>query len=123
MTADIVAETNPPIWFLGMPYTAGTERSLGTLTDVYKPLLEEGLLTTDVGVGLRITDQNGGPPRFVLAGCYGAGTLGVARLMMNADRVREFGALDDVSRFEVVARAYLSEWDVATTEPVTTREW
>ena len=122
MTADIVAQTALPIWFLGMPYTAGQERSLGTELDVYKPLLTDGRLTADVGVGARIV-PDGGPPRFVIAGCYGGGSLGVARLLMTADGVRPFGALKDVPRFEVVARSFLNGWDIVRSETLATRQW
>ncbi|HYV00784.1 MAG TPA: CHAT domain-containing protein [Actinomycetota bacterium] len=122
MTADIVAQSTPPIWFLGLPYTAGQERSVGTELDVYKPLLGEGRLTADVGVAVRVIPA-GGAARFVIAGCYGAGTLGVARVLMTAESVRTFGPVKDVPRFQVVTRSFLTGWDVARSEILTTRRW
>jgi CHAT domain-containing protein len=122
VTAAIVEETPLPLWFLGMPYTAGRERSVGTEVDTFKPQLAEGKLASDVGLGARIAPA-GGPPKFVIAGCYGAGTLGVARLFMSADAVKSFGPLNDVARFEVVARSHLAGWDVAHSEVLATRPW
>lgn len=122
VTATIVAETPLPLWFLGMPYTAGRERSVGTDVDIFRPQITEGRLSSDVGLGARIAPPDR-PPQLVIAGCYGAGTLGVARLFMSADAVRTFGPMNDVPRFEAVARSYLTGWDVARSEILTTRPW
>lgn len=121
-TADLIAAEPLPFWFLGMPYAAGVERSIGTDVDVFRPQLTDGRLVSDVGLASRFLPE-GKPPRFVIAGCYGGGTLGAARLLQSADAVRELGDMIGPKRFQVVVRSHLSGWDVERWEALVTRSW
>jgi hypothetical protein len=109
---DVIDRAAPPFWFRGLPYEGESPRSIGQPGIAYTPELDaERHLVSDVGVAVRVID--GGRLTFVIAGCYGSGTLGAARLLMDADRVRQLGDLEGVDRLQLVVGVTTDGWQVA----------
>jgi CHAT domain len=119
--ARVVEQCEAPFWFLGLPYDAGGARSIGKPGVAYAPELDGRRMISDVGVAIRITE--GGRLSFVVAGCYGVGTLGAARFLMDPEQVRALGDLVAADRMSVVVRSVAAGWDVAKTELVTETSW
>jgi CHAT domain len=119
--AAVVERAEAPYWFQGLPYEAGVARSIGKPGVVYAPELEDRRLISDVGVAMRIDD--GGRLSFVVAGCYGVGTLGAARFLMDPEQIRALDGLLSAPRMGVVVRSLASGWDVEKTELVTSTSW
>lgn len=117
----VVERAEAPYWFLGLPYEQDVPRSIGKPGVSYAPELDGRRLISDVGVAMRIDD--GGRLSFVLAGCYGVGTLGAARFLMDPEQVRALDGLMSSPRLGVVVRSLASGWDVEKTELVTSASW
>jgi hypothetical protein len=122
LTARLAERYSPPVWFKGLPYDANSQRSIGTDEDAFMPRIDEsGDLLSDVGLAARIIEPNG-RPAFVIAGCYGAGTLGAARHLYEAENLT---GLQSESHAKVVAvtRSQVKGWDVSDTELIHVRSW
>jgi CHAT domain len=120
--ADVVARSEAPFWFQGLPYEGEAQRSIGAPDVAYAPeLAADRRLTSDVGVAMRIED--GERLEFVIAGCYGVGTLGAARFLMHADQVRSLGDLLQAPRMIVVTRSIARGWDVQKIDAMVSRSW
>ncbi len=122
LTARLAERYPPPVWFRGLPYDGTSQRSIGTEEDAFMPKIDEsGTLLSDVGLAARIVEPNG-RPAFLIAGCYGGGTLGAARHLYEADnltRLRDPGP----TGVEAVIRSQVSGWDVSATELLHVRSW
>ena len=111
----VIDRALPPHWFRGLPYKEDSRRCIGKQgMEFAAEFDDEGDLTFDVGVAMRVVD--GGRPTFVIAGCYGSGTLGAARLLMDADAVRELGDVESVERLELVVGVKTDGWQVTGAE-------
>jgi hypothetical protein len=121
LVGELVARSSVPFWFEGLPYGQGSRRCIGGSGVSYAAELDGDRLTSDVGVAMRI--DGGGRLSFVVAGCYGVGTLGAARMLMDPTQARSLGALLAAPRMEVVVRAIASGWDVARVELLTSTSW
>jgi hypothetical protein len=122
LTARLAERYSPPVWFRGLPYDANSQRSIGTDEDAFMPRIDEsGTLLSDVGLAARIVEPDG-RPAFIIAGCYGAGTLGAARHLYDADNLTGLRASGHTG-VEVVTRSQVSGWDVSATETVHVKSW
>jgi hypothetical protein len=122
LTARLAERYSPPVWFRGLPYDANSQRSIGTDEDAFMPRIDEsGNLLSDVGLAARIVEPNG-RPAFVIAGCYGAGTLGAARHLYDPENLSRLDAPGPAG-IEVVVRSHVNGWDVSATEVVQVRSW
>lgn len=120
--ADVVNRVDAPFWFQGLPYEGDAPRSIGGPGVTYAcELAADRHLSSDVGVAMRV--QQDGRVEFVIAGCYGVGTLGAARFLIDADRVSALGDLVDAPRMTVVTRSVANGWDVERVELVTSTSW
>jgi CHAT domain len=122
LTARLAERYSPPVWFRGLPYEANSQRSIGTDEDAFMPRIDEsGSLVSDVGLAVRIIEPDG-RPAFIVGGCYGAGTLGAARHLYEAENLT---ALQSEGHAKVVAvtRSQVSGWDVSGTELIHVRSW
>ena len=119
----VIDRAAPPYWFRGLPYERDAPRAIGRPGITYTPELDtDRHLVSDVGVALRVDD--GGRLTFVIAGCYGSGTLGAARLLTDADRVRELGDLAGVDRLQLVVNVTTDGWQIANTEALAVvKDW
>jgi CHAT domain len=110
-----------PVWFDGFPYRGTAPRALATAGETYRPeLTEDRGLVSDIAFFVRI-HRPGSPPRFCLAGCYGAGTLAAARYVMAPENVE---ALALAERTQGVVRAAVAAgWDPAPAELLTLKHW
>ena len=114
---DVIDRAAPPFWFRGLPYDGDAPRSIGRPGVAFTPEFDDDRhLVSDVGVALRIDD--GGQLTFVIAGCYGSGTLGAARVLMDANCVRELGDLTGVDRLQLVVGVTTDGWQVADVRPL-----
>jgi len=119
---EVVEDAQVPLWFVGLPYAPEAKRCIGKPGVSYEPELnDEGRVVADVGVALRIDD--GQRLAFVVAGCYGAGTLGAARLLMDPNQVRDLGDLREAPRLEILVRATASGWDVSAVDVLAATAW
>jgi hypothetical protein len=111
----VIERAAPPHWFRGLPYEGDARRRIGKQgMEFAAEFDDEGNLAFDVGVAIRVVD--GGRLTFVIAGCYGSGTLGAARLLMDADAVRELGDVENMERLELVVGVTTDGWQVANAE-------
>ena len=120
--ADVVGQAQPPYWFEGLPYGQDDRRAIGKPGVAYAPeLAPDKSLVSDVGVAMRMDE--GGRLSFVVAGCYGVGTLGAGRFLTAPDQVAALGELLEAPRLEVVVRSVAHGWDAQTIELVTATSW
>jgi len=123
LTARLAERYSPPVWFRGMPYDSDSQRSIGTAEDAFMPGIDEdGALVSDVGLVVRIVEP-GGRPVFVIAGCFGAGTLGAARYSYSAENLAGLPTRDASTGVEAVVRSRLRGWDVSDTELLYVKYW
>lgn len=123
LTARLAERYVPPAWFRGLPYDRDSDRSIGTAEDAFMPRIDEdGSLASDVGLLTRIVEP-GGRPAIVIAGCFGAGTLGAARHHYVAKNIAQVPTDAGPTGVEAVVRSQVRGWDVAETELVTVRSW
>ena len=120
--AEVVDRSKVPYWFQGLPYGPDDKRSIGIPGVAYAPELgADQSLASDVGVAMRIAED--GRLSFVVAGCYGVGTLGSARFLMDPEHVRSLGDLLRAPRMEVVVRSVARGWDVEEVQLMTSTAW
>jgi hypothetical protein len=106
-----------------MPYDSDSQRSIGTAEDAFMPGIDEdGALVSDVGLVVRIVEP-GGRPVFVIAGCFGAGTLGAARYSYSPENLVGMPTRDASTGVEAVLRSRLRGWDVSDTELLYVKYW
>lgn len=123
LTARLAELYSPPVWFQGLPYASNSTRVIGTAEDSFMPRIDEdGSLVSDVGLAARIVEP-GGRVAFVIAGCFGAGTLGAARFVYDAANLAKVPVEKELTGVEAVIRSQVSGWDVAATELVTVKSW
>jgi hypothetical protein len=82
---------------------------------------ESGSLLSDVGLAAKIVEPDG-RPAFIIAGCYGAGTLGAARHLYDPENLRRLQA-PGPRGVEAVIRSKVRGWDVSETELVHVTSW
>lgn len=123
LTARLAERYSPPVWFRGLPYESNSQRSIGTAEDAFMPRIDEsGALVTDVGLAARIVEPEGRPV-FIIAGCYGAGTLGAARHLYGAENLAQVQLPNGPTGVEAVIRSQVSGWDVSATDLVHVKSW
>jgi hypothetical protein len=123
LTARLAERYSPPVWFQGLPYASNSTRVIGTAEDSFMPRIDEdGALVSDVGLAVRIVEPRG-RPSFVIAGCFGAGTLGAARFLYEAANLLTVPVRDELTGVEAVIRSQVSGWDVSSTELVQVKSW
>jgi hypothetical protein len=123
LTAGLTERYSPPVWFRGLPYESNSQRSIGTDEDAFMPRIDEGgALMSDVGLAARIVEPDGRPV-FVIAGCFGAGTLGAARYVCGPENLSHLLAQTGPTGLEAVIRSQVSGWDVSGTELVQVKSW
>ncbi|HET8953277.1 MAG TPA: CHAT domain-containing protein [Solirubrobacteraceae bacterium] len=111
----VIERAAPPHWFRGLPYKGNARRRIGKQGMEFAPEFDaKKKLTFDVGVAIRVVDD--GRLTFVIAGCYGSGTLGAARLLTDAGAVRELGDVESVERLELVVGVKTDGWQVTGAE-------
>lgn len=122
LTARLAERYSPPVWFRGLPYEGDSQRSIGTEEDAFMPRIDDsGTLLSDVGLAARIIERDGRPV-YVIAGCYGGGTLGAARHLYDADNLTRLQAPGPTG-VEAVIRSQVTGWDVSTTEVLHVKSW
>ena len=120
--AEVVERANVPYWFEGLPYGPGARRAIGAPGVSYVPeLTADQSLVSDVGVAMRIDD--GGRVAFVVAGCYGMGTLGAARFLLDPKHVADLGDLVEATRLAAVVRSVARGWDIETLQLLASTSW
>lgn len=120
--ADVVERASVPYWFQGLPYVPGANRAIGAPGVSFQPeVTDEPSLVSDVGLAMKIDD--GGRAAFVVAGCYGVGTLGAARFLMDAEQVGGLGDLTEAPRLAAVVRAVARGWDVEEIQLLASSSW
>jgi hypothetical protein len=120
--SEVVSQAEAPFWFQGLPYQGEAPRSIGEAGVAYGPeLTAERRLVSDVGVAIRVESSD--RLEFVIAGCYGVGTLGAARFLMDAEQVGSLGDLLQAPRMTMVTRSIATGWDVERIELVTSTSW
>jgi hypothetical protein len=123
VTARLAEQHAPPLWFRGLPYGADSERSIGTGEDAFMPrIADDGSLASDVGLLARIVEP-GGRLAIVIAGCFGAGTLGAARHHYLAENLADLPVEKGPVGVESVVRSRIRGWDVSATELVSAKAW
>jgi hypothetical protein len=123
VTARLAEQHAPPLWFRGLPYGADSERSIGTGEDAFMPrIADDGSLASDVGLLARIVEP-GGRLAIVIAGCFGAGTLGAARHHYLAENLADLPVEKGPVGVESVVRSRIRGWDVSATELVSSKAW
>jgi hypothetical protein len=123
LTANLAERYSPPLWFRGLPYNNESKRSIGTSEDASSSFIDEdGSLVSDVGVFARIIEPNG-RLAIVIAGCFGAGTLGAARHHYLPENLSALSVDPGTTQVESVVRSQLKGWDVTATELVRVLSW
>jgi hypothetical protein len=123
LTARLAEDHIPPVWFRGLPYDGTSQRSIGTDEDAFMPKVDQsGALMSDVGLAARIVEPNG-RLAFIIAGCFGAGTLGAARYLYSGENLARVPVGDVPTGVEAVIRSQVSGWDVSGTELLHVRSW
>jgi hypothetical protein len=123
LTKHIGEQGHLPIWFLDMPYSADSQRALGTRgrAEVYRSeFSEDGELVSDVGFVARLrSPECPNQVLYVIASNYGIGNLGVVRYVTSARKLKNMLAL--VQRrpfFQAVIRSRVVHGKVVETQVV-----
>lgn len=123
LTARLAQRYPPPLWFRGLPYDSSSQRSIGSADDAFFSRIDEdGILVSDVGLVARIVEPDGRPV-FLIAGCFGAGTLGASRFVSGGDNLAKIPVPSDGTGVAFVIRSEVSGWDVLATELVRVQSW
>lgn len=123
VTKRVGDEGKLPVWFRGLPYTKDSERALGTDNDSFAARIgDAGEIESDVGFVARLL-RDKAQPLYVIAGCYGAGTVGVVRSLMDPAQVEKLGVSEETNGVQVVARSTVRGWDAEPGELIHTRVW
>jgi len=116
-------EEKLPIWFRGLPYTRDSQRELGTDDDTFAARIGgDGAIESDVGFVARMF-QDTAQPLYVIAGCYGAGTLGAARCLMSPAQIEKLGITESTGGVQGVVRSTTRGWDAEPGELIQIRVW